>query len=289
VGPGDCPYAFDQRLRELAAFLSVVLGTAVRLHETRQAWTFSAGLSDCAVRSFGYFESANPDKMPTRGAARPVPLRPVSRPDFSLRGIDGTTNELATPADLGELWARFSALSPDRRRDFLQAAAKWQESLANWGKQPTLSFALMVVACEALKPPDPEFRDHNVYQVVEALLGKVAADRLQEQGFRAQEIRSAHLHRGEFRSSEFIFDLMDSTYQDPTFDQAHRALADISQAAIIEWLRRGGTFSLPVRKQKKTWRRWVKDHFVAALLAGMTGAAAGGAVVGWLLRALWNG
>ena len=40
---------------------------------------------------------------------------------------------------------------------------------------------------------------------------------------------------------------------------------------------------------EKTWRRWVKDHFVAALLAGMTGAAAGGAVAGWLLRALWNG
>jgi hypothetical protein len=32
----------------------------------------------------------------------------------------------------------------------------------------------MVVACEALKPQEKQFKDHNIYQIVEALLGKCA-------------------------------------------------------------------------------------------------------------------
>jgi len=30
----------------------------------------------------------------------------------------------------------------------------------------------MVAACEALKPADSQFREHNIYHVVEALLGQ---------------------------------------------------------------------------------------------------------------------
>ncbi len=133
--------------------------------------------------------------MPARGSCRPTPLRPVARPDFSLRGIDGTTDEQAVPADICDLWIAYCALPPDLRRQFLQAAAKWQEALSHWADARTLSFALMVVACEALKPPAHDFRDHNIYQVVEALLGKPTADRLQEQWFRPQDVRNAHFHR----------------------------------------------------------------------------------------------
>jgi hypothetical protein len=53
----------------------------------------------------------------------------------------------------------------------------------------TAGFTGMVNACEALKPPDLLFRDHNIYHVAEALLGKARADMLQEDWFRPQAAR----------------------------------------------------------------------------------------------------
>ena len=289
VGRGDSLSVFDRNLRELSTFLSVVMGTAVRLPEQGETWTFTAGAADCAVRSLGYFEPENPQQMPAPGTCRSMSLRSVNRPDFSKRGIDGSSHEQALPADVTNLWATYRALTPDQRRDFLQVAAKWQEALSHWPEQSTLSYVLMVVACEALKPSDPHFRDHNIYHVVEALLGKASAERLQEHWFRPQDVRSAHLHRGEFRGSEFLQAAMMSSYQDPTFDQARRQLASITQAAIIEWLRRRGTFAMPALKRKKNLRRWVKKHTLTVLPVLMTVGLAVGLVLGWLLRIFWYG
>src|SRR5207302_1365623 len=106
------------------------------------------------------------------------------------------------PDDVADLWAAFSGLTTDMRQQFLQVAAKWQEACIHWPERSTLSFVLMVVACEALKPPGPQFRDHNVYHIAEALLGKASAEQLQEHWFRPQDVRNSHLHSGEFRSSE---------------------------------------------------------------------------------------
>jgi hypothetical protein len=92
-----------------------------------------------------------------------------------------------------------------------------------WGDRETLSVTLMVVACEALKPPERQYRDHNIYQVVEALLGEANAKRLDAGSFRAQAVRSAHLHAGEFRGSEFVQAAINSSYQDPTFDEGRRS------------------------------------------------------------------
>ena len=289
VGRRDSSSVFERNLRELSTFLSVVMGKAFRLPEQGETWTFTAGEADCAVRSLGYFEPENPQQMPARGTCRSMPLRSVNRPDFSERGIDGSSHEQALPADVTDLWAMYRALTPDQRRDFLQAAAKWQEALSHWRERSTLSFVLMVVACEALKPSDPKFRDHNIYHVVEALLGKASAERLQEHWFRPQDVRSAHLHRGEFRGSEFLQATMMSSYQDPTFDQARRELAPITQAAIIEWLRRRGTFTMPALKRKKNLRRWVKEHTLTFLPVLMTVGLAVGLVFGWLLRMFWHG
>jgi hypothetical protein len=278
AGPSDAPHLFKRKLRDLAAFLSVVLGTRLRLPENRQTWTFSQGLADCEVRSLDYFEPVNPEAMPSRGTVAPVPFRPVERPDFSWGGIDGSINELAVPADIADLWERYSVLPADRRRDFLQAAAKWQEALSHWGEASTLSFALMVVACEALKPSEPQYKDHNIYAVIEALLGKEIADRLQEQWFCPQNIRSAHLHRGEFRASELLHDMITSSYQDPTFDQAHRELWKVTQAAIIEWLRRRGEFIMPPFQRRSKSRRGARERIVFSLVG-----IAVGIVLGWLL------
>ena len=238
VGKGDAPWVFDKQLRELSAFLSVVIGTAVQIPEQGRAWTFMDGAVDCAVRYLGYWEQENPQEMPARGACRSMPLRQVNRPDFSQCGIDGSINEEALPADVTDLWAAYCSLTADQRRQFLQAAAKWQEALAPVHGRSTLSFALMVVACEALKPIESRYNKHNIYHVVEALLGKTQADRLRERSFKPQDIRNAHLHRGEFRGLEFDLRVIMSSYYDPTFDEALRALAPITQAAIIEWLRR---------------------------------------------------
>src|SRR4051812_46637109 len=42
----------------------------------------------------------------------------------------------------------YRGLPLDRRRQFLKAAAKFQEATMHWAERPTLCFALMVVACE---------------------------------------------------------------------------------------------------------------------------------------------
>ena len=98
-------------------------------------------------------------------------------------------------------------------------------------------------------------------------MGKPTADLLQEQWFRPQDVRNAHLHRGEFRGSEFVQHLMMSSFQDPTFDQACRVLHQITQAAIIEWLRQCGTFTMLPLKRRRSWRRWIKEHWSGYLRA----------------------
>jgi hypothetical protein len=74
---------------------------------------------------------------------------------------------------------------------------------------------------------------------------------------------------------------MMSSFHDPTFDTAHRILAGITHATIIEWLRRGGAFTMPALNRRKNWRRWFKRHSITAA------AIATGLVLGWLGRALW--
>ncbi len=284
---------FDVELRELSVFLSVVMGKNVRVSPNGgRGWTWSTDSSgqvvQCDIRNLGYWERQWPTEMPTKGQNNPVPLKAVDRPDFSLRGIDGTQAEVHLPADIVDLWQSFAGLSPDRHRQFLQVGSMWQLALSLGHEYQTARFAWMVAACEVLKPPDPQFRDHNIYDVVEALLGKSTADLLQEQWFRPQDVRNAHLHRGEFRGSEFVQHAMMSSFQDPTFDQACRVLYQIAQAAIVEWLRKGGTFTMPPLKRRTSGRRWVKDHALVVLpvLAGVY--IAGGMALGRLLSIWWS-
>ncbi|HXZ00086.1 MAG TPA: hypothetical protein VEI03_08800 [Stellaceae bacterium] len=286
IGPADALWIFDRELRDLAAFLTVVMGTAVRLPNAGSriwAWNSPGGADNCEVRFPGYLEPNMPSEMPPRGASRPMPLRWLTRPDFSLRGIDGSINEYILPVDVGELWAAYSGLAPNRRRDFLQAARKWQEALSQCEIDgSTLSYALMVVACEALKPPGREYWDHNIYHVVEALLGQPIAQQLKTHQVRPQDVRGTHLHRGEFRDDEIAVAAFISSFHDPTFGQARRDLAPIVQACIIEWLRRGGNLQMPAIAKRNTWRRWMKAH----ALTIVPFALALGAGIGWLLARL---
>jgi hypothetical protein len=204
-----------------------------------------------------------------------------------------TEEEEAVPQETVDLWAKYRTLTADRQRQFLGAASKLQEALLHWGERGTASFASMVIACEALKPADALYSEHNIYDVIEALLGREASERLRTQLFdpkihpkvHPQSIRSAHLHRAEFHGFEFAQGGRMSNFRDPTFDEASRELFKITKAAIIEWLRYGGTFAMPVRKHKITWRGWVREYAPAIILLTM----AVGLCLGWLLRMVWSG
>lgn len=283
--------AFNLSLRELSVFLTVVMGTNVRVSTNgSRGWTWTADSSgqvvECDVRNIEYWEKQWPAAMPTRGQIQSVPLVAVSRPDFSLRGIDGTRTEEHLPEDIVELWQKFAALPTERRQQFLQVGSMWQLALSLGNEYQTARFAWMVAACEALKPLDAEYRKHNIYHVVEALLGKHKADLLQEQWFRPQEVRNVHLHSGEFRGSEFVYHMMMSSFQDPTFDQACRELYQIAQATIIGWLLCDGVFTMSAIRRRKTLRRWVKDHLTWVISIIWVVGIAVGISLGWLLSKL---
>jgi hypothetical protein len=232
------------------------------------------------VRHLGYTETKNPLAMPVRDAEQAAPLHPVNRPPA---GIDGSTNEISIREDVVELWELFRGLKADKWRQFLRAGAKLQEALIHWQDRDSLSFALLVVACEALKPLQGHER-YNGPDVIEALLGKQVADRLRQQPFPAQWVRSSHLHVGEFHGSELDWAaFISSTYRDPSFDEIRRDLTRITRGAIVEWLKRSGDVTMPVRTRRRTVRRWVKDNALVLLPVAF---AAGGAI-GSLARIYW--
>jgi len=281
----DAGAALGILCRELSTFLSVVLRLNVRLPTSGRAWTFADVLKpeQSETRWLGYLELESPTEMPTKGQVPSIPLAPVRRPDFSLHGLWPDDRELEPPADIVDLWKAFSGLDAERRRQFLQVASMWHLALSLGHEYETTAFAWMVVATEALKPSEPRFRDHKIYDVVDGLLGKRVAAVLRNEGFRPQEVRNAHLHRGEFRGSEFVQHLMISSFHDPTFDTARRVLTDITQATIIEWLRRGGAFTMPTRHRRKNWRRLMNKHAITAV------GVAVGLALGWLLPRLAPG
>jgi len=278
VGRWDVARAREQMLLEVSAFLSVVMGKAVRLPDQGRAWTWWADTKlVCEVRELGYLEPANPPYMPSPGAAKQVPLYALdNRPN-------AFENELSLRSDTAALWGLYRSLDAEKRVQFLQAAAKWQEAMIHWQDRPSLSFTLMVIACEALKPPDASDRQ-NCYHVIEALLGRTAVDRVRQNPFPAQRVRSTHLHMGEFHGSEFVMMYFLSSYRDPTFREAHREMAKVTPAAIIEWLKRGGNFQMPSLRNRLTFRRWLRDKVITASIVFF----GFGLAVGWLLREFWN-
>jgi hypothetical protein len=276
VGQSDIANARQQMLLEVSAFLSVITRTAVRLQDYGRVWVFTSDMTGCEVRSLGHLEPANPTNMPSRGTVHQVPLYPLDNPP---RGIDGSTNEITIREDIADLWALYRSLGVRQRAQFLQAAAKWQEANIHWQDRPSLSFTLMVIACEALKPPDADDRQ-NCYDVIEALLGRTAVDRVRQNPFPAQRVRSTHLHTGEFHGSELIMTDFLASYRDPSFREVHREMFQVTSAAIVEWLKRRGTFQMPTRNNRRTLLRRLKDNVVVALVV----IFGFGLAIGWVLR-----
>jgi hypothetical protein len=238
ISAGHLTVVFGQLLDELAAFLAVVVNTSFHVARQRQVWTWAltAEGTDCSVRQLGYVETVSRLGMPTRGMYPPMPLA----------STDVTKPEIAVPQDLVDLWEKYRTLTVKRREQFLSAASKLQEARLLYDEwRWTVGFALMVVACEVLKPAGPLYDEHNIYDVVTALLGKEISERLQtlfdqkiDPGLHPQSIRSAHLHRGEFYGSEFARGVMMSNFRDPTFREATSELLKITRAAIAASARR---------------------------------------------------
>jgi hypothetical protein len=265
VGEPDIVYARQQMLIEMSAFLSVVMRSAVRQLDTGRVWTFAPGNTTSEVRSLGYLEPANPLSMPARGALKQVPFYGLDDPPWSR-----PDNEIAVRADITDLWNSYRTLSEKQRLQFLKAAAKWQEAMIHWQDRPSLSFALMAVACEALKPSDAGQRQ-NCYAVIEALLGKTAVERVRQNPFPAQHVRSTHLHSGEIHGSELMMMDFMRTYEDPSFREAHREMARVTPDALVAWLIKRGVFVMPDVGRQRSGRRWVRENVVIAvgLLIGL--------------------
>jgi hypothetical protein len=249
----DAAYVFDLLLRELSVFLSIVMRTRIRGPQpSRREWTFDLtvdGQVNCEHRQLGYHEPEQPLEMPARGTSPPIPLRPVSRPDFSLPAIYSEHAQQQLPEDIVGLWIAYTALPEDVRRRFLQAGNLYRQALSLGADDETLSLVLLVVGCEALKLPGPRYDGHNAAGVVKALLGDRAAEILRGRGVQALGVRNAHLHRGEFKGREFHKYLIEPSSHDPTFGERRRALGIITPAALIEWLRKGGTYAMPPRER----------------------------------------
>jgi hypothetical protein len=114
------------------------------------------------------------------------------------------------------------------------------------------------------------------------LLGKAVADGLRQTPWPAQHVRNTHLHIGEFHGSELMMANFMQTYHDPSFLEAHRTMAKVTPAAIVEWLKCRGTFTMPSVAKPWNLRRWVRNNL--ALTLGLIFVA--GLVLGWSLRAL---
>ena len=280
IGQPDVPYARQQMLSEISAFLSVVMQKAIRLPDRGRVWVWTACQTGSEVRNLGYLETANPLTMPSPGTANPVPLFALDNPP---QGIDGSTNEISIRGDIADLWKLYRGLGAAQRTQFLQVAAKWQEALIHWQDRPSLSFSLMAVACEALKPPDADDRQ-NYYDVIEALLGRSAVDRIRQNPFPAHRVRGTHLHTGEFHGSELVMMVFLASYQDPSFREAHREMSRVTPKAIIEWLKRQGNFQMPAPKKPRNMRRWLRDNIFVTwgVILGL------GLLIGWLLRMVYG-
>ena len=140
----------------------------------------------------------------------------------------------------------------------------------------------MVVACEALKPPTSGFREHKIFDVVESLIGHEVSSKLKQVSLRPQSVRGTHLHTGEFYGSEFLLQSMGRSFEDPTFREISGTLYKVTQAAIVEWLNRGGRSGLISAKRTRSIRSKLKEHALILALASFVA----GIGLGFLARRL---
>ena len=111
----DAASRFQIILRELSVFLSVVMQREVSVPSGGRVWVWTSAngqLEICDIRNLGYYEQELRSEMPQRaGEIGAITMRPVARPDFTLRGVTLGDTELQMPADITGLWQTFAGTS----------------------------------------------------------------------------------------------------------------------------------------------------------------------------------
>jgi hypothetical protein len=110
----------------------------------------------------------------------------------------------------------------------------------------------MVVACESLKPAGRRNDNGNISTVVEGLLDTSEAQQLRQLRLAPQRVRSQHLHRGELAGGELVPFLLQKDFGDPAFDDTVSTLTRTTRTCLIEWLRRGGRYTLKRPPERQT-------------------------------------
>lgn len=247
VGGADANAQFGQQMQELAIFLTIVLRKDIRrpAHEQLWTWASDAGTIHCDLRQRGYWESCASTTLPTPVLSSGIPTVYVERPDLAEVSPLSERDEVVLPQDIHALWSAFEALPDSRRRQFLEAGMTFQLALRIWTEFKSASLALLVVACEALKPQRSALRKRSgrrkgFFDIVEAALGKRLAEHLRRLDLNPQGLRDHHLHLGKLFGAELDPLVFASTYRDPTFDDVHQLVTRVVAAVLVEWLRHGG-------------------------------------------------
>ena len=238
---------FQTRLHDIRIFLSVVLGLRITTNKSEQQWICEieqGHITDCRLGHVGYAELSKTPEFPSAGDAPPIARREASRPGLAPTGISADMHEEWVPEDIEELWRAFTGLPDSERDHFLRAANSYLIALSMWPDQRTAYAAFLVVACEALKPIDKRHNKRNIYDVVASLLSSSEAERLRKHSTHPQKVRDKHLHRGELAAGELLPTLVHDYFADPSFDRLLRELQRVCRMCLIEWLRRGGTYTL---------------------------------------------
>jgi len=239
---------FQRRLYEIRVFLSVVLGLNTEIGKWERGWACEMEepfrVKDCKLGWVGYVETSKTTGFPSVGDAPPIEKRQASRPGLGPYGIWPDMHEQWVPADIEELWRRFTALPTPKQDHFLRAGNAHLIAQSMWPDQQTAYAAFMVVACEALKPSGKRYDRLNLYDVVASLLDSDEAERLRKHSAPPQQVRSKHLHRGELVAGELLPILIGDYFADPTFREMLRELARVCRTCLIEWLRCGGEYKL---------------------------------------------
>lgn len=249
VGRMDANCEFGSQIKELAIFLTVLLGIDVFVPSLERLWVWSSGSdgkTHCDVRQRGYWESSESTCLPAHGLTPGIPTVRVERPDLGRFSPLNEKDEIVLPDDIQEIWKAFAMLDGSKRSQFLEAGMTFQLGLRVWSEFRSASLALLVVACEALKnrqrsSKKKQGRQVKLFQTIEALLGRDIVNQLRGLELNPQGVRDEHFHLGKLFGEELDPFAFTSTYRDPTFGDVHRLVTRVCRAAIIEWLRRGGT------------------------------------------------
>jgi hypothetical protein len=253
IGWQGATSSFSLLLRELSIFLCVVVGIRATTEKSGWVWTYgrdSAGtVTGSELRPLGYLENGLESGMPQAGGIPTIPVKEVQRPGLEAPGVNVDNAEQAVPHDTVELWRILNSLDARKRTQFLNAGNAYQIACSLWPDQRTAWAAFLVIACESLKPAGKRYDNCNIYDVVKALVGQAESRQLRELRLAPQRVRSSHLHRGELVAGELLPALRQKNFDDPSFEDIALKLARTVRTCLVEWLRKGGNYTLEPRKK----------------------------------------